>query len=366
MRRESRVLTGLAALLLLPAFVLPLWSIRLVAPQYREGLGMFIGIRDIWGHSQFDIQNINILNHYIGMKPIVPAEVGLLEVMPWALAGLIVLAALTAVIGRRWLLGVWLAAFVGLGAAGLFEFRAWNYDYGHNLSADAPIKVPGMTYQPPIIGATQLLNIRATSYPASGTFFVTLAFLAGVLALRHDIRPIRRPRRAGPADSGRKPARDSSTPLAAAALVVLVVAAGCGRPASATVDAVPEFAPGGVASDYCDGVIPEARFGGTVETTEGTVYRFMSVECTAGFLLAGSVAPEQVRAVRVVDFNHGERLIDVGDALFVRSQFRPSPNGLNLLASDSEKIAANLHRFFGGERLDWDGVLAFVRKEWNL
>jgi hypothetical protein len=83
---RSRLLLALAALLLCRSFVLPLWSIRIVAPQYNDGLGMFIGLRDIWGHTQHDIQNINILNHYIGMKPIVPAEVDVLQVMPWAWA----------------------------------------------------------------------------------------------------------------------------------------------------------------------------------------------------------------------------------------------------------------------------------------
>jgi hypothetical protein len=43
-----------------------------------------------------------------------------------------------------------------------------------------------------------------------------------------------------------------------------------------------------------------------------------------------------------------------------------SPNGLNLLASDSEKVAHNLHFFFGGERLTWLQVVDFVRAEWSL
>jgi copper chaperone NosL len=80
---RSRLLLALAAVLLIPVFVLPLWSIRIVAPQYNDGLGMFIGLTDIWGHAEHDIQNINILNHYIGMKPIVPAEVDVLQIMPW-------------------------------------------------------------------------------------------------------------------------------------------------------------------------------------------------------------------------------------------------------------------------------------------
>ena len=86
MQIRSRLLVVLAALLLVPAFTLPLWSIRIVAPQYNDGLGMYIGVSDIRGHTEHDIQNINILNHYIGMKPIVPAEVDVFDAPDIALA----------------------------------------------------------------------------------------------------------------------------------------------------------------------------------------------------------------------------------------------------------------------------------------
>jgi hypothetical protein len=58
-------------------------------------------------------------------------------------------------------------------------------------------------------------------------------------------------------------------------------------------------------------------------------------------------------------------LIDAATAHYVRSEYRKSPSGLNLLASDSEKIAHNLHFFFGGERLTWAQVLELVSAEWT-
>jgi copper chaperone NosL len=401
---RSRALLVLAALMLVPAFSLPLWSIRLIAPQYREGLGMYIGTRDIWGHSPHDLQNINILNHYIGMKPIVPAEVDVLQVMPWALLALAVAAVVAGLIGRRWAVYGWLAAFVVLGVAGLYEFHSWNYDYGHNLSPDAPIKVPGMTYQPPLIGTTTLLTIRASSYPSWGTLFVALAFLAGLWAVAGGaitaaVRRLR-DRFSGTGASGssaggssasgtsasglsatrvdtlaRREQASGGTMTAAAgallALLLVVTVAACGAPAGAADSALaraeaPAFAPGGVPCDYCDGVIPEQRFGAELVTRAGTTYRFMSVECLAGFVAAGRVAESDIRTMQVVDYAHGERLVDATSALYVRSEQRKSPSGLNILATDVELVAHNLHFFFGGTRMSWAEVLDLVRAEWSL
>ena len=58
MPMTARALTAIAALLLLALYVLPLWSIRLTAPQYPEGLGMHIGISTITGFTEFDLQQI--------------------------------------------------------------------------------------------------------------------------------------------------------------------------------------------------------------------------------------------------------------------------------------------------------------------
>jgi copper chaperone NosL len=363
MRKESKLLLGLAAVLLVPVFWLPLWSIRIVAPQYREGLGMNIGLRDIWGQGPHDIQNINILNHYIGMKAIVPEEVGVLTIMPWAVAFLMATAVAAALIGRRWAVWSWLGAFTVLGTAGMVEFWRWNHDYGHNLDPTAPIKVPGMTYSPPIFGSKELLNITTTSLPSSGTLFIALSILAALAALYVG-------RGAGPVPSERRSpagARFRGLGPAAAAMLSAAVLAGCGaESARAEEERAEAFAAGGVACDYCEGVIPEARFGGEVVTRDGRTFRFMSVECLAGFLVEGRVAPEAVRSVRVVDYDNGEALVEAASAYYLRSQFLESPSGLRLVATDREKIARNLHYFFGGERLTWDEVLALVKAEWAL
>ena len=71
---SSRLLVALAAVLLLGTLVTPIWRVHLVAPQYPEGLGMLIGINSITGVKEFDLRSINALNHYIGMRPILPSR----------------------------------------------------------------------------------------------------------------------------------------------------------------------------------------------------------------------------------------------------------------------------------------------------
>jgi len=174
----------LAAGLLLVAVQLPLWRVSLVAPQYPEGLGMVIDAHTVRGAKENDLGNINALNHYIGMKAIDPTAIPELRVMPWVIVGLAVFAAGGALVGRRKVAIAWLASFAALGAVGLWDFWKWEYMYGHDLDmVHAIIKVPGMTYQPPLIGSKQLLNFTATSWPASGTYVLALAFLLGVSAL---------------------------------------------------------------------------------------------------------------------------------------------------------------------------------------
>ena len=184
MSRIPRMLLLLASGLLLVALQLPLWRVNLVAPQYPEGLGMVIDAHTVRGAKENDLGSINNLNHYIGMKAIDPSAIPELRVMPWIIAGLAVLGAIAALVGNRKVVVVWLASFATLGAVGLWDFWKWEYTYGHDLDmVHAIIKVPGMTYQPPLIGSKQLLNFTATSWPASGTYLLALAFVLGVSAL---------------------------------------------------------------------------------------------------------------------------------------------------------------------------------------
>lgn len=178
MDRFSRWSLALLALVLLLCLVTPIWRVDLLAPQYPEGLGFFIWANRMSG----DLQSINGLNHYIGMREIVPDSIPELRLMPWAFGLLVGLGLAGAAWGRRIALHGWVA-LLALGAVmGLADFWKWGYQYGHNLDPTAAIKIPGMSYQPPVFGTKQLLNFQATSLPATGGW-IAFAVLAVGLAL---------------------------------------------------------------------------------------------------------------------------------------------------------------------------------------
>lgn len=182
MNKKHRIGMAAAALLLVGLYFFPIWSISLEAPQYPEGIGLNIYINAIEGKEPQDLQNINGLNHYIGMKPIQPDSIPELKFMPPIIAFLIVAGLGIAIWGdRKWLMA-WLILFLVLAIAGLIDFYLWEYDYGHNLNPDAAIKVPGMSYQPPLIGSKKLLNFNAVSWPHTGFFFALASMaLAGLV-----------------------------------------------------------------------------------------------------------------------------------------------------------------------------------------
>src|SRR6185503_11178408 len=96
-RPGERRLIWIAALVLLPVFffpVLPIWVMKLWAPQYREGLTLTIYTHTIKG----DLQSINTLNHYVGMHAITPDDFREFRFLPQALTAFGVLALLAALV----------------------------------------------------------------------------------------------------------------------------------------------------------------------------------------------------------------------------------------------------------------------------
>lgn len=185
----ERRLIALAALALLPIFflpVLPIWHMRMVAPQYREGLMLHIFVHDIRG----DVQKINTLNHYVGMKAIAAADFKEFHYMPQALSLFGLGALLAALAGRRWvaLLG-WLA-FTAFAVVMFLQFGGWLYRYGHELDPRAAIKLEAFT--PPLIGFKQMANFKVWSFPGAGSVLLGLAWLLGPVVAWLDWRRTRR------------------------------------------------------------------------------------------------------------------------------------------------------------------------------
>jgi len=172
----------MAALALAILFVAPMWRVDLKAPQYPEGLGLRIWINQIRGATPNGLNSINGLNHYIGMKAIEPDQIPELRYMPYIVAGLVLCGLLVAMFGRRSLLYLYLGGFLAVALAGLYDFWRWEYDYGHDLDPTAAIRIPGMSYQPPLIGGKQLLNFHATSWPDAGGW-AAIAAVAVIAAI---------------------------------------------------------------------------------------------------------------------------------------------------------------------------------------
>ena len=160
----SRIFIAVSALLMVSAYFLPLWQILMWAPQYPEGLGMKIWIDNITG----DVKIISALNHYIGMRHIEVSMFPEFQYMVYIVAFVMATGLIAALINRRYALYLYTGLIVACGIAALVDFYLWGYDYGHNLDPNAAIVVPGMAYQPPVIGTKQLLNFTAFSGPDIG------------------------------------------------------------------------------------------------------------------------------------------------------------------------------------------------------
>jgi len=180
MNNRFRWILAAGTLLLAGTFIFPLWSITVEAPQYPEGLGIYIRINAVDGQHPHDLKNLNLVNHYIGMKEIVPESIPELKFMPPIVAFLMLSGLLVAWKGGQRLLYIWLGIFTLFAIAGLIDFYLWNYDFGHNLDTEhAAITIEGMTYQPPIFGTKTMLNFVTTSLPSGGGILAFGSILVG-------------------------------------------------------------------------------------------------------------------------------------------------------------------------------------------
>jgi len=183
----------IGSLFLLGLFYFPLWNIMLGAPQYPEPLGMDIYISGIKGLSEFDLQNIDGLNHYIGMKTIPKdGEMWEFEVFPSVILTMVVLGIFIGLFGflgklsYKWFIG-WFLIMSILGIMGMYDFNEWLTDYGSNLSPNAIIKVVNadgtpMTYKPPLLGYQKMLNFDVTSLPEKGAWMMFIGMTLTLVA----------------------------------------------------------------------------------------------------------------------------------------------------------------------------------------
>ena len=333
----SRILVAFASGALIAVFFLPVWRIDLFAPQYPEGLNMYIWINNLTG--QVDI--INGLNHYIGMRHISVDMFPEFKFLPWVVGFFMLLGMIVAITGRRKFLFYYLILTVLGGIAAMGDFYKWGWDYGHKLDPTAPIQVPGLSYQPPLVGHKRLLNFDAYSFPDVGGWIVIgagcLAFTVWLVEWYHQrkltikLRPV-------------------STVAAAASIMLFFV--------SCSTKPQP-IQYGKDVCDHCKMTIVDPKFGGEVITKKGKAYKFDDLVCMSKFLGSGKVKEEDVAQKLAVNFHpdsHREQndFIDVNKASFYMSDELRSPMGGNAGAFISKAEAEKMNNKGQGKIMTWN------------
>jgi hypothetical protein len=179
----SRVLLLLAAVAVAGSLFFPLWKLHLTAPQYEEGLRLDIYSWKIQGGglNGNDLNEINNLNHYIGMKPIQQADFNEMQIMPFMFGLFVLLALRAAVLGTmRAIIDLFmLASWFGVFSIGSFYYRLWSY--GHHLDPTAPMTIKPFT--PLIFGTQTIANFTQSSFPHIGTYLLWLFMVLLILAM---------------------------------------------------------------------------------------------------------------------------------------------------------------------------------------
>lgn len=178
---RARVAVLGAGVLLVLALFFPLWKITMFANQFPEGLRLSIYAHQlVGGNGGADLQGINILNHYIGMREIHAADFVEMKFIPFVLGIFLLLGLRTAVFARVGNVVDLIVLFGYFSAFSLGAFAYRMYSYGHQLSPDAPIKVAAFT--PPVFGHQRIANFDVYSYPGFGSVFLA-AFALTLIAV---------------------------------------------------------------------------------------------------------------------------------------------------------------------------------------
>jgi len=175
---RGRLIVLIAALLLIPTFLFPLWNMTLFSNQFPDGLDLHIYSYALsGGHTaaRDDLREINTLNHYIGMRPLLESDFSEFSWLPLMIGIFFILALRAVVIGKMASLVDTAVLFMYASLFSLWSFYHRLYMYGHNLSPDAPVKVP--PFMPPMLGSQQLANFQVECYPGLGSLFMIGFFL---------------------------------------------------------------------------------------------------------------------------------------------------------------------------------------------
>ena len=328
-----RFLLVLCGLALVAVLFVPLWRIDLDAPQYPEGLRLLIFPDKIGGN----VDIINGLNHYIGMKTLHTDDFIEFTLLPYIIPFFALFFIVTGLVAKRKWLYVLFVMFVSFGILAMYDFWRWEYDYGHNLNPDAAIIVPGMAYQPPLIGFKQLLNFGAYSMPDTGGWI----FIAVGTVLLFAVIFVWR--------SEKKRTSKLVMPLAIASLL-LVTSTSC--------NTGPEPLKIGIDNCYfCKMTISDVRFGAELITQKGKIFKFDDTRCIISFIQTKAVTTGNVKNIYLTNYSGTHQLIDVNSALLLKADEFRSPMGGNVAAFNSRDSLAHIQKRFLGKPVNWNDLI---------
>ncbi len=188
LRLRSRVLILIGVLFLIPAYLFPLWKMTLYSIQYTEGLRLYIYSHKLeGGRNGADIQEINTLNHYIGMRPLAEEDFTEFKWIPFVIGIFFILSLRAVVLGKISFAVDILAMFTYFGLFALWSFYYKLYTYGHNLNPKAAVKIQPFT--PGMLGHTKLAQFDVYSYPGLGTYALLLFGLFMAIAIYMSLKP---------------------------------------------------------------------------------------------------------------------------------------------------------------------------------
>ena len=336
----TRILLGVASLLLLITYYVPLWQILLWAPQYPEGLTMKIWHNNLSG----EVAIINGLNHYIGMKHISVEMFPEFRYIGGLIGFLMAVGLAAAVLGSGRILFFFTLLSYLYGVAAMWDFWQWGYEYGHNLDPKAAIVVPDMSYQPPLIGYKNLLNFTSYSGPDTGAWVIIgVCGLATVLWWWEFFRH-KKAKWTGGSRAGQT--------RAATAFVMLAFCSSC--------TTGPE--PIRYGQDNCHAckmTLMDKRFGAEIVTVKGRVYKFDDLNCMVDYLKSGNIAKENIAQTVVVDFKKTGQFVDVEQAFFLQNEVLKSPMRSDVASfsaqPDLDAVKATVG---GGKEMKWEAVKA--------
>ncbi|HEX4877005.1 MAG TPA: nitrous oxide reductase accessory protein NosL [Chitinophagaceae bacterium] len=335
----SRILVAFASGALIAVFFLPAWRIDLFAPQYPEGLTMNIWINGLSG----DVDVINGLNHYIGMKHITVDMFPEFKFLPYVVAFFMLLGMLVAVTGSRRFLLIYLGLTVIGGILAMYDFYQWGYKYGHNLDPTAPIQVPGMSYQPPLIGHKRLLNFDSYSFPDVGGWIV---IAAGALAFAVWFAEWWQHRKT----AKKNKAINFTVPV----LLVAFFMSSC--------SVKPEpFKYGQDNCYFCKMGIVDPKYGCEIVTKKGKVYKFDDLVCMINYLHSGTLNENEIAKKVVINFNKENDFLEVSKAVFWVSPELRSPMGSNAGAFNSKEDAEKIKDGKSGSFSNWEELYNKVK-----